>query len=77
MDYLNKTEACVFDNEGLKKNNEFINIYNAYPSSWLVQYHYKGTSEYGFVDYKDLFLIFEYLENQWFLVGIVHGENTI
>jgi hypothetical protein len=77
IDFLSKAQAYYINNEKLRKSKLFKYICKIYPASNLVQYDYRGTKETGFNDFKRLYLIFEHIDKQWFIVGIVHGEKTV
>lgn len=61
----------------LISGNALENTADAYPEGRFVEYHFPGIDPAleGF-DWCSLKLVFEPWNNQWYLVGIVHGEWT-
>jgi hypothetical protein len=55
------------------------NIGEVYPGTIIVGYSHEGITapQGGGMDWQNLFLIFEKMGNQWYLVGIVNDEWTI
>lgn len=81
FDYKEKTKPFYIPNKKTKewkiKWREVKFVYKAYPKSEIIQFEYKGTPEAAFNDFKKLTLVFEQIENNWWLIAIVHGEKTI
>nr|WP_317324198.1 hypothetical protein [uncultured Flavonifractor sp.] len=62
----------------LISGNALENVAEAYPEGRFVEYHFPGIDpELKGFDWCSLKLIFEVWNNEWYLVGIVHGEWTI
>lgn len=61
----------------LISGNALENVADAYPDGRFVEYHFPGIdpSLEGF-DWCSLKLVFEVWNNDWYLVGIIHGEWT-
>lgn len=61
----------------LISGNALENVADAYPNGRFVEYHFPGIDPAleGF-DWCSLKLVFELWNNDWYLVGIVHGEWT-
>lgn len=61
----------------LISGNALENVADAYPQGRFVEYHFPGIDPAleGF-DWCSLKLVFETWNNQWYLVGIIHGEWT-
>lgn len=72
-----KAEKFFLNPDDLQKNADFRAVYNAYPDSNFVYYHFAGTEEAAFKDFKDLILIFSEFDGVWYLIGLTHGESTI
>lgn len=65
-------------NETLGRGNTLNNIFEIYPNSIVVEYYFSGFDpKFGGMDWKSLRLVFEKLNEQWYLVGISHDEWTI
>lgn len=61
----------------LISGNALENVAEAYPEGRFVEYHFPGIDPAleGF-DWCSLKLVFEVWNNNWYLVGIIHGEWT-
>lgn len=61
----------------LISGNALENVADAYPNGRFVEYHFPGIDPAleGF-DWCSLKLVFEIWNNDWYLVGIIHGEWT-
>ncbi|MBM6926753.1 hypothetical protein [Pseudoflavonifractor phocaeensis] len=58
--------------------NALENVAAAYPDGRFVEYHFPGLDpEKNGFDWCSLKLVFEIWENQWYLVGLIHGEWTV
>lgn len=62
----------------LISGNALENVAAAYPDGRFVEYHFPGIDPNleGF-DWCSLKLVFEVWDNDWYLVGLIHGEWTI
>lgn len=68
----------IGNNVAIGKGNETDNITIAYPNAQFVEFHFSIIDpQYGGADWSSLRLVFEELNNTWYLVGIVHGQWTI
>lgn len=73
-----RAKEVTYNSATLSSGNLINNIRESYPSAIIVEYHFSGFEEkYGGMDWKSLWLVFEKQGNEWYLVGIVHGEWTI
>ena len=73
-----KARQVTYNSDTLSSGNLINNIRESYPSAIIVEYHFSGFEEkYGGMDWKSLWLVFEKRGNEWYLVGIAHGEWTI
>lgn len=77
LPYTKQAKRFFWDTHTLSHKPDFKALYRAYPCSVFVYYQYTGTAETGFMDFKDLILVFSEFDKQWHLTGIAHGENTI
>ena len=58
--------------------NTLVNIADVHPNGSFVEFHFTGFDpQYEGMDWSSLFLVFEQLDGNWVLVGIVHNEWTI
>lgn len=67
-----KVNFEAFEGRGNTKNN----IKEKYPSSIVVENYIKGTAEYSYMDWNSLILVFDKLDDQYVLVGIVNNQWT-
>lgn len=75
-DYLNAPRVGY--NTILGKGNARDNRFEVYPGAIIVEYHFPGEDpELHGLDWESLSLVFERYENEWYLVGIIHGQWTI
>ncbi|MET3695867.1 hypothetical protein SAMN05877753_102604 [Bacillus oleivorans] len=62
----------------LQRGNSINNIKEKFPDSTVVEFHIKGTEQYGGMDWRSLNLVFEQAEDGALkLVAIIHDEWTI
>ena len=53
------------------------NLLEVYPQAILVEYYVPGTDpRFGGMDWRSLWLVYERQGDDWYLVGIAHGEWT-
>ena len=58
--------------------NSLINIEEVYPDGHFVELHFTGFDpQYEGIDWRSLRLVFETVNGDWYLVGIIHDEWTI
>ena len=62
-----------FEGTGNTKNN----IEEKFPSSIAVENYIKGTAEYSYMDWNSLILVFEKMDDAYFLVAIANNQWTI
>ena len=75
-DFINAPEISY--NRTLGKGNTINNISVVYPNSAVVEYHFpEFDPKFGGMDWESLRLVFEELNANWYLVGVVHDEWTI
>jgi hypothetical protein len=73
------TAAAGKPGERIGRGNSLNNIGEAFagPEVSFVEYHVPGTDRFSGMDWRSLRLVFERLDAQWYLVGIVHDQWTI
>ena len=59
--------------------SSLVNISDVHPNGSFLEFHFTGfdPQKYEGADWCSLFLVFEQLDGNWVLVGIVHNEWTI
>lgn len=68
----------IGNNVAIGSGNTTDNIAEAYPNGHFVEFHFPGFEpEYSGIDWASLRLVFEEVDGNWYLVGIVHGQWTI
>ncbi|MCL1941523.1 MAG: hypothetical protein FWG09_06225 [Synergistaceae bacterium] len=64
--------------ELIKTGNTDSNIQEVFPRARFVEYHFPGFNpEFEGIDWASLRLVFEVIDGQWALVGVVHDCWTI
>jgi hypothetical protein len=75
-DFANPEQMAV--DEEIGWSNTINNIYEFFPGSSYVEYHFSGfEEEFGGMDWESLRLVFVQDDGTWMLVGIVHDQWTI
>lgn len=59
------------------KGNTLNNIKEKYPDAVTVENYLAGTVEYSYMDWNSVTLIFEKIDNQYYLVGIANNQWTV
>lgn len=59
------------------KGNSLNNIKEKYPNSVTVENYLAGTVEYSYMDWNSLILVFEKIDNQYYLVAIANNQWTV
>jgi len=73
-----RAKEVMYNSDNLTSGNLVNNIRESYPTAIIVEYHFSGFEEkYGGMDWNSLWLVFEKQGNEWYLVGLAHGEWTI
>jgi len=57
--------------------NSLNNFSELFPEAEFLDFHSEGKEEYGYLDWKILRLGFQFIDNRWYLVAIIHDEWTI
>lgn len=74
-DYLDAEKVAV--NERIGQGNSIDNSKEVYPEGTVVEFHFPGFEEkYEGMDWRSLRLVMEKVEDNWFLIGIIHDEWT-
>lgn len=75
-DFINP--HIIGNNISIGEGNTINNIKEAYKNGKFIEYHFEGSNpEYKGMDWQSLRLVFEQVEDTWYLLGIVHSEWTI
>lgn len=78
FDYDFSKPHIIGINNVIGKGNTTNNINEAYPDGQFVEFHISGLyPKYEGIDWRSLRLVFEEVNGQLYLVGIIHGEWTI
>lgn len=65
-------------NHTLSFGNAMTDFKTAYPNASYLEFHFSGfEAQYEGIDWKSLFLVFEKIDDNWYLIAIEHGEWTI
>ncbi|MDR5659625.1 hypothetical protein RH915_08970 [Serpentinicella sp. ANB-PHB4] len=65
-------------NEILSSGNMLENQFEVYDDPIIVEYYFPGFDEdYKGMDWLSLRLVFEQMDDEWYLVGIIHNQWTI
>ena len=61
----------------VQRTDMFVNIFEVYPRSIVVDHLFLATPEFEEMDWRALRLVFTEFQGEWYLVHIVHDEWTI
>lgn len=76
VDFVNP--HIIGNNIVIGTGNSLNNIEQAYPNGEFVEFHFTGFDPGLFeMDWKSLRLVFEDVNGDWYLVGIIHDQWTI
>ena len=65
-------------NQPQQRGNTINNIFTVYTGKQIIEYHFTGSDpQYQGMDWKSLRLVFWQENNQWKLIGVVHGQRSI
>lgn len=68
----------IGNNVVIASGNAVENVKEVYPHGQFVEFYIKGDNpDFGDSAWRSLKLVFEEDKNNWYLVGIIHGEWTI
>ena len=75
-DFINAKEVGY--NRSIGKGNTENNSFQFYKNSIIVEYHFPEIDpQYKGIDWRSLRLVFEKLNDAWYIVGIIHDQWTI
>ena len=75
-DFLNP--QIIGNNVSVSQGNSLDNISEVYEGGHFIELHFQGIDpQYEGIDWKSLKLVFEAVDNDWYLVGVVHDQWTI
>lgn len=64
-------------NQVVQRGNIINNLTSIYAGKHIIEYHFTGfDAQYGGMDRRSLFLVFDQENSQRKLIGIVHGQRT-
>lgn len=73
-----QTPELMAINNIVSSGNMINNISTVYPSAEYVEFHFSGfDAQYGGMDWSSLILVFQEVNGDYLLVGIVHSQWTI
>lgn len=68
----------IYHNQKFQRGNTTNNIFDIYTGKEIVEYYFPQIDpQYEGMDWRSLYLVFENVNGQWKLIGIVHGQRTI
>lgn len=76
MDYAGRAERSL-ERAQDRVQSDLAALYAAYPEAVIVHYHFAGTEEIGYKDFRDLILVFSLQDGEWHLAALAHGESTL
>jgi len=72
------TAPEIYHNQKFNRGNVINNIFDVYSGKEIIEYHFPQIDpQYEGMDWRSLYLVFEQMNGQWYLVWIVHGQWTI
>ncbi|NLL71870.1 MAG: hypothetical protein GX238_12170 [Epulopiscium sp.] len=76
VDFVNP--QMIGNNTVIGKGTTVNNIAEAYPDGVFIEYHFDHIDpQYAGIDWRSLRLVFEKIEDAYYVVGIVHDQWTI
>jgi hypothetical protein len=70
--------SLAFDRPPVREGNTPSNLRTVYPEAHWMEFHFPGFKpRYDGMDWSSLWLVFERVDRDWLLVGVVHGSWTI
>ena len=68
----------IYVNQKFERGNTINNIFDVYSGKSIIDYHFPQIDpQYEGIDRRSLYLIFDQIDGEWYLIGIVHGAWTI
>lgn len=76
VDFLTAPE--IYHNQKFERGNIINNIFDVYTGKEIIEYHFPQIDpQYEWMDRRSLYVVFEYIGGQRYLIGIIHGQRTI
>lgn len=76
VDFINAPE--VHYNQKFNRGNTLNTIFDVYKDKEIIEYHFPQIDpQYEGMDWRSLYVVFENIDGQRYLIGIVHGQWTI
>ena len=76
VDFVTAPET--YHNQKFERGNTLNNIFDVYTAKEIIEYHFPQIDpQYEGMDRRSLYLVFENVSGEWYLIGIVHGQRTI
>lgn len=76
VDFVTAPE--IYHNQKFERGNTLNNIFDVYTGKEIIEYHFPQIDpQYEWMDRRSLYLVFENMNGQWYLIGIIHGQWTI
>lgn len=76
VDFITAPE--VYHNQPFNRGNTINNIFDVYSGKHIVEYHFPGFDpQYDGMDRRSLYLVFENIWGQRYIIGIIHWSWTI
>ena len=77
VDAKKYNDSAVSINEFRRNGNTINNLKKIYQKSDVVEFYYKGSDEYGSMDWRVLRLVFDDYQGKRYLVAIVNDQWTV
>lgn len=72
------TPHLIAIDQVVSQGSMYVNIDTVFSNASYVEFHFTGFDpQYGGMDWRSLFLVFENINGEWYLIGVVHNEWTI
>ncbi len=76
VDFVTAPE--IYHNQKFERGNTLNTIFDVYTGKEIVEYHIPQIDpQYEWMDRRSLYIVFEHMNGQWYLMGIIHGQWTI
>ena len=71
------TSSALIAYNAVQRSDMFVNLFDIYPRSIVVDHLFLATPEFEEMDWRALRLVFTEYHGEWYLIHIVHDEWTI
>ncbi len=71
------TSSALIAYNAVQRTDMFVNLFDIYPRSIVVDHLFLATPEFEEMDWRALRLVFTEHHGEWYLIHIVHDEWTI